>query len=829
MFKKIIPLLLLVLSSSLTQSQELDATGDQLYCPGSEIAIVEDFTLSNASGTAINEVFIQISSGYEQGRDLLRYAGSNTALTSTFNASTGKLILSFSTLTIAEIETAVENVVFSSSNLNISGTREFSISIGDANYLPSTGHFYKYFEDVEITWQDARAAAENKTYYGLNGYLATLTSEDEAILCGEQTQGAGWIGGTDEETEGVWKWVTGPEGLQGGVIFWNGGVNGSTPNFAYWNTGEPNNVNGGENYAHITDPNVGLPGSWNDLRTIGEPPGPFQAKGYIVEYGGMPGDPELKIATSTQIRVASVTSSSGDVRCGAGSVSLMAQASDGDLNWYDSATGGNRVFTGANFVTNLTSTTTFYVAAEPVGCAQGTRISVQGVILEPVNVPAQIEVFNCDEDGIPDGFTLFDLNAIAATISTSANETVLFYSNQADAENNQTANQITDTDYDSSKGNTLYTRTQNTNGCYGITEVNLEVSTTSFQPGFQYDLTYCDTDGSIDGFYDFDLNEATPTMLAQFPTGSDLSVSYYRTQEEALLDQNEIPLTTTYRNEIVDEQILFVRVEDNTGNRCYGVGPHLRLEVLPVPQFDILNDGKFCSTAASFTLETTNAQGTYTYEWRDADDVIIGTDSFVTVTSPGVYTVSASNGACTSEVQLVEVIASEAAILSLENIEVISEGDGNINTIRIINPAELGQGDYEFALGDEIGPYQDEPVFERVTPGFKTLFVRDKNGCGISSIEIPVLGFPQYFTPNNDGYHDTWGPSGLSDKNYTAVSVYIFDRFGKLLKSLYGFGENWDGTTREKALPSDDYWYRVELTDYDGVISRFNGHFTLKR
>ncbi|PHQ29138.1 T9SS type B sorting domain-containing protein [Leeuwenhoekiella nanhaiensis] len=830
MLRKLLYTVIFTLSllEAYAQSPELEATGDQLYCPGSEISIVEDFTLTNASGTAINAIYIQISSGYEQGRDFLRYNGSNTAITASFTASSGKLQLSFPpTLTPAEIEMAVRNVGYRSTNANVSGTKEIAITIGDANYLPSTGHFYKYYEDIEITWQDARVAAANEPYYGLTGYLATLTTEEEAILCGEQTQGAGWIGGTDEETEGVWKWVTGPEGLAGGVVFWNGGVNGTTPNFAYWNTGEPNNVNGGEDYAHITDPSVGLPGSWNDLRTIGEPPGPFQAKGYIVEFGGMPNDPVLKIATSSQIRVAAIVSTTGDSRCGPGTVSLNAQGTGGELHWYDSATGGNRIFTGANFTTNINTTTTFYVAAEPTGCAAGARRAVQAVVLTPVNAPAQIEVFNCDEDGTPDGFTIFNLDAIAADISTSSSESLDFYSNRTDAENNLTATRIDNPDYDSSNGNTLYARTQNTSGCFAITEVNLEVSTTSFPSGFVYELSSCDTDDAIDGYFDFDLNEATPAMLAQFPQGSNLNVSYYRTQEEALLDQNEIPLNNPYRNETPDEQILYVRVEENSGNRCYGVGPHLRLRVLPVPEFEILNEGRFCSTAASFTLETVNAQGSYNYEWRDEQGILLSTESFVVVNSPGIYSVSADNGACSSTTQEIEVIASEAATLTVENIEVTS--DGELNAVRIINLPNLGQGDYEYALGDELGPYRDEPLFERVTPGFKTLFVRDKNGCGISSIEIPVLGFPKFFTPNNDGYHDTWEPLGLSTQDYTAVSIFIFDRYGKLLKSLYGFGESWNGTTRDRALPSDDYWYRVELTDNEGVTSQFNGHFTLKR
>jgi hypothetical protein len=99
------------------------------------------------------------------------------------------------------------------------------------------------------------------------GYLATITAADEAKISGEQAEGAGWIGGSDAATEGVWKWVTGPEGLANGgtgTTFWNGLANGSTTppyNFCLMGTAEPNQYNGAqEDYAHIA-PGVGIPGS----------------------------------------------------------------------------------------------------------------------------------------------------------------------------------------------------------------------------------------------------------------------------------------------------------------------------------------------------------------------------------------------------------------------------------------------------------------------------------------------------------------------------------------------------------------------------------------
>lgn len=395
----------------------LTATGNQVYCPGTSMKIVTDMTIVDPDDTGIDAIYIQISSGYVNGQDLLTLTGSHPTLTSSWNALTGKLTLTgvSSQPTYVNLVAAIKDVEYSSSATNPSGIRTFSITVGQANYLPSNGHYYQYVPNLGISWTNAKTAAEASVYYGLQGYLATITSADEAQLSGEQAAGAGWIGGSDQQVEGVWRWMTGPEA---GTIFWNGGVNGSTPNFAFWNSGEPNNL-GEEDYAHITAPGVGIPGSWNDLTVNGEASGNYQPKGYIVEYGGMPGDPVLQISTSTTISIPKITAAVSQTRCGEGSVTLTATATNGTPKWYTTASGGTPIETSSSFTTPLLSETTiYYVDAFAVGCNGGTRTAVTATInlIPTVSVSPTTPI--CSETS-----TVLNATASAGTLNWYANAT----------------------------------------------------------------------------------------------------------------------------------------------------------------------------------------------------------------------------------------------------------------------------------------------------------------------------------------------------------------------------------------------------------------------
>ncbi|MBF4466538.1 T9SS type B sorting domain-containing protein [Flavobacterium sp. LC2016-12] len=368
----------------------LKATGDQLYCPLSSINIVTSITISHdPAELGTKAVYIQISSGYSSGLDKIEIQNpaAHPSIVQGWYPNEGKLVLSSPTggdVLYSDLEAAIKDVVFSNSSPTASGTRTFSITVGQANYLPSTGHYYLYVPSIGISWTTAKAAAETSTYYGLKGYLATLLSADEAKLSGEQASGTGWIGGSDQETEGTWKWVTGPEA-------------GTIMSYTFWNNGEPNNL-GDEDYAHITQPGVGIRGSWNDLSNTGSltPGDNYQPKGYVVEYGGSAGELPLEIAASTKITIPIATPDPNPApMCDSGSFNFTATATAGaTISWYSDATGDSAIHTGPSFTTSIISTTTtYYVDA---GCKSNRKPVVATINHTPTApIPGKLTYSNC--------------------------------------------------------------------------------------------------------------------------------------------------------------------------------------------------------------------------------------------------------------------------------------------------------------------------------------------------------------------------------------------------------------------------------------------------
>lgn len=145
-------------------------------------------------------------------------------------------------------------------------------------YFAQTNNFYQGTTDF-ASWSTASANAAQAGLNGvpeLKGHLATITSQAENDFVFGLLTSSSWLGGSDNEVEGQWRWVEGPEA---GQQFWQGLVGGSAVNGAYtnWGAGEPNQFFGPgnpENYAHMR-----ADGFWNDLPQTDN-------LNYIIEWGG---------------------------------------------------------------------------------------------------------------------------------------------------------------------------------------------------------------------------------------------------------------------------------------------------------------------------------------------------------------------------------------------------------------------------------------------------------------------------------------------------------------------------------------------------------------
>ena len=431
------------------------------------------------------------------------------------------------------------------------------------------------------------------------------------------------------------------------------------------------------------------------------------------------------------------------------------------------------------------------------------------LIINPKPIANDVSLIQCDEDGIPEGFTTFNLNeAFDAITDNNPDASIRFYLSQIDSENDENAISA-DAFENFFNPQIIYTRVTNTNtDCVNFGTLSLEVSVTSSNNA---SISVCDDDGIEDGFASFNLNNTDAIVLAGAPAG--LPVTYYETYLDALLETNA--LSTTFTNTIPYNQTIYARVENS--NACYGIS-EIELTVFELPNIETEFETLYCLKTFPETIVLNagiinDLPNNYLFNWSTGENT-----ATIEVNTPGTYTVNVSNTNGCSKTRTITVLPSNTATIT--NIEVTDASEHNSISVFV-----TGEGDYEYALDDSNGPYQDANIFENVLPGLYTIFVRDKNNCGIVDELVSVIGFPKFFTPNNDTENDFWQVKGISRQFQPNTLILIFDRYGKLLKELDPLSRGWDGTYNGAKMPTSDYWFKVQLEDG----RTFTSHFTLKR
>jgi gliding motility-associated-like protein len=477
------------------------------------------------------------------------------------------------------------------------------------------------------------------------------------------------------------------------------------------------------------------------------------------------------------------------------------------LSWHNTITDAendtNPIINESTF-TNTTNPQTVYLRYFNIL----TRCYDIGTLELIVNLdPVLNEINNfvaCENDN-----QIIDLNIVVPVFIDPlplADFVTSFYTNELDAIN--AVNPI-DTNYNyPSNTSTLFIRVENAiTGCFSTGSFILIVEPLPpIAAAGSYDVRICDD--NYDGLNRYNLISNNDAILNGLNPAIH-NIQFYPTLANAELAINEITNTNVTVNQVDN---YFVRVT-NTDTGCVSIGG---FEVLidPLPFVNIDSVQVICAEIGSVNVNAATGEPGETYLWSTGE-----TSSNINITVPGAYSVILTNNlGCSSPTFEFNVIASSGATIDF----VASTNFSEPNTITVtVN----GTGDYRYILDN--GPAQLSNVFTNVRRGYHEVQVIDINGCVPSSIQLVlIIDYPRFFTPNNDGFNDTWYVDDID--TFEQATFYIFDRYGKLLKTYGKDFNGWDGMYIGNPLPSSDYWFLLEIVDSRGDFD-VRGHFSLKR
>lgn len=395
----------------------------------------------------------------------------------------------------------------------------------------------------------------------------------------------------------------------------------------------------------------------------------------------------------------------------------------------------------------------------------------------------------CDDDN--NGNTTFDLTKLDNLIrnNDSSLSSVTYYESIGGTQIATPSNYI-------SAPKTIYAKVLNTYGCANYANVELKIASNTVPSPINYPK--CDDDGKKDGKTQVNLSaEITPLIATTFP------IEYYSTSQDAINQKNVLTnLFTTNTTSI------WARIID--GKNCVSL-VEINLKIIVFTPSNFEDETLYICKDNNLTLNVSSGFSNYTWNNSPSNH----TNQNI-INSPGIYTVEVTNTDGCKAIKKFSVFLSAPA----SNIDAQIVAFSDNNSIQILY-TDNG-GDYVFSL-DGVH-YQNSSLFENLSAGEYTIYIKDLRGClPISSKKVFVLDYPRFFTPNGDGYNDTWYIKNL-DLQPKAV-IAIFDRYGKLLKQFSSYSNGWNGTFNGQNLPADDYWFVLTLSD--GTIIK--NHFSLKR
>ncbi len=212
------------------------------------------------------------------------------------------------------------------------------------------------------------------------------------------------------------------------------------------------------------------------------------------------------------------------------------------------------------------------------------------------------------------------------------------------------------------------------------------------------------------------------------------------------------------------------------------------------------------------------------YMWSTGDTV-----STITVDASGNYSVLVTDAQGCEGGDMMQITVVPPVVLGLPATLDLELGMDSTISVIFPNPDLY----YEWIGTENFSATGPSFVFNADQPGVYsyTVMASTPEGCHetativITVTDSSIFGFPNAFTPNNDGLNDDFGP--VINGSLNIQTFKVFNRWGELIHD--DPASRWDGTFRGEAQPQEVYVYMVVLTTLDGKEKTYTGDVWLAR
>jgi len=524
--------------------------------------------------------------------------------------------------------------------------------------------------------------------------------------------------------------------------------------------------------------------------------------------------------------VTAVGGSTSPSICANSTIALNATSTTANVtfNWYNVATGGTPIATGASYTTGpLTAATTIYAeaVANGTGCVSAARTGITINVSAPPATPTPVAAAVNACNGSPatlavaspvGGVTYHWYDASKTTVlATGPTYTTGPITANATYYVDATSGSCTSPSLASVQVTVVaipgapVLASNAVNNCSG-SQATLSVA--SPQTGYTYNWYAAATGGSA-------LNSGT-TFLTPALTAN-----------------------TTYYAEAVNS------------NGCpSATRTAVAVNVLPVPPTPgVAATGTDICAGATTTLAVNNPDGALTYRWYTTATGGTAAGTGATFTTPAlnastIYYVEATNGGgCVSPARATVTVQVRQPLAT----PVVSVGTATNNSVTFQWAAVPGAVSYQVSLDNgstfsspSSGAAGTTHTVTGLQPNQAVTIVVKAFGsvaCQMSALSDAVTGrslnpfgdglyIPNAFSPNGDGKNDIFQVYGT---NVKSVTIWVYNQWGSLMLQTTNNAAGWDGTYKGTPQPVGVYVYYVEAIMNDSQKVTKKGTVTLLR